>query len=119
MASVYSSSLSLSSPSPRHHTSNSYFGHKQVTTYGQVFGLPVVVTVSRKGCTYRALYDTIMSQITRFVIKPEKEKKGEEEERMAEEESETVDGEMKETEEGTICDGAFVWSLISFLMCNV
>ena len=38
-----------------------------MTTYGQVFGLPVVVTVSRKGCTYQALYDTIMSQITRFV----------------------------------------------------
>ena len=74
-----------------------------------MFGLPVVVTVSRKGCTYRALYDTIMSQITRFVIKPEKEKKGEEEEeRMAEEGSETVDSEMTETEEGTIRDGAFV-----------
>ena len=40
-----------------------------MTTYGQEFGLPVVVTVSRKGCTYRALYDTIMSQITRFVSK--------------------------------------------------
>ena len=80
-----------------------------MTTYGQVFGLPVVVTVSRKGCTYRALYDTIMSQITRFVIKPEKEKKGEEEEEgMAEEGSETVDSEMKETEEGTIRDGAFM-----------
>ena len=38
-----------------------------MTTFVQVFGLPVVVTVSRKGCTYRTLYDTIMSQITRFV----------------------------------------------------
>ena len=44
-----------------------------MTTYGQVFGLPFVVTVSRKGCTYRALYDTIMSQITRFVSETDSE----------------------------------------------
>ncbi|XP_019850806.1 PREDICTED: ubiquitin carboxyl-terminal hydrolase 4-like isoform X2 [Amphimedon queenslandica] len=58
----------------KRYTSASYFSQKHMTTYGQVFGLPVVVTVPRIGCKYRSLYNVIMSQITRMVIKPEREK---------------------------------------------
>jgi uncharacterized UBP type Zn finger protein len=49
------------------HSSYSYYGGQKYTTYGQVFGLPIVVTVPRAGCTYSALYDTIRKQMNRYV----------------------------------------------------
>ena len=51
----------------RSHKSYTYYGHQHVTTYGEVFGLPIVVNVPRKGCTYRTLYETIMNHIKRYV----------------------------------------------------
>ena len=44
-----------------------YYGQQHVSNYGQVFGLPIVVNVPRKGCTYRTLYETIMNHIKRYV----------------------------------------------------
>ena len=52
--------------------SYSYFSTKSTTTYGQVFGLPIVVTVPRGGCTYRQLYSTILDQTKRYVSVPAK-----------------------------------------------
>ena len=51
----------------RSHTSYTYYGQQQVTSYSQVFGLPIVINVPRKGCTYRSLYKTIMDHIKRYV----------------------------------------------------
>ena len=51
----------------RSHKAYTYYGQQHVTTYGQVFGLPIVVNVPRKGCTYRTLYETIMDHIKRYV----------------------------------------------------
>lgn len=88
-----------------------------MTSYGQVFGLPVIVTVPRKGCTYRMLYETISSQISRVVNEPKKKKKAKEEaegegEKGTAEESESTDSEMKETQEGTVQDGMLVLLLL-------
>ena len=48
--------------------SHTYYEQQQVTTtYAQLFGLPIVVKVPRKGCTYRTLYKTIMDHIKRYV----------------------------------------------------
>ena len=70
-----------------------------MTTYGQVFGLPVVITVPRKGCTYRTLYDAIISQIGRFVIKSEETTKPEEDSKNTKESEEGEKGdEAKESE---------------------
>ena len=51
----------------RSHTSYTYYKNQHVATYGQVFGLPIVINVPRKGCTYRTLYKTIMDHIKRYV----------------------------------------------------
>jgi hypothetical protein len=55
------------------HSSYSYYGGQKYTTYGQVFGLPIVVTVPRKGCTYKTLYDIICKQISRYTLGGEQE----------------------------------------------
>ncbi len=39
-----------------------------------VFGLPIIVTIPRAGCTKRYLYNTILKQTSRYVIQ-ETEKK--------------------------------------------
>ena len=93
-----------------------------MTSYGQVFGLPIIVTVPRKGCTYRMLYETISSQISRVVLKPQKKKTEEEVvgegENVTTEESKSVDSEMKETQEGTVQDGMFVFIVVVNVICR-
>ena len=51
----------------RSHKAYTYYRQQHVTTYGQVFGLPIVVNVPQKGCTYRTLYETIVDHIKRYV----------------------------------------------------
>lgn len=68
-----------------------------MTTYGQVFGLPIVVTVPRKGCTYRTLYETILTQIDRCIIKLDANK-GTDNEGRREEEEEEEDEDREEKE---------------------
>ena len=68
-----------------------------MSTYGQVFGLPIVVTVPRKGCTYRTLYETIMGQIKRYVTIPKEETNGESKEKESDkEEGKQEEGQQKD-----------------------
>ena len=43
-------------------TKSYYYGSSKTSTYGTVFGLPIIITVPRKGCTYSSLYDIIVTQ---------------------------------------------------------
>ena len=45
----------------------------------QVFGLPIVVTVPRDGCTYRQFYNTLLAQTRRYVTVPTEDKTNSEE----------------------------------------
>lgn len=67
-----------------------------MSTYGQVFGLPIVVTVPRKGCTYRTLYETIMGQINRYVTIPKEETNGETKEEENDKENDKEEGKEEE-----------------------
>ena len=58
--------------------SYSYFSKPASTTYGQVFGLPIVVTVPREGCTYRYLYSAIIRRTSRYIL----QQKTDDEEKM-------------------------------------
>ena len=57
-----------------------------------MFGLPIVVTVPRKGCTYRVLHDTITSHISRYTKHLSKKDEKKEEEKEEEKEVPTSQG---------------------------